>query len=364
MQPTRHIPGLEICEIFFVYSVKPILDRYFPSLKYSAALVGEGSEVLGFDTAMSCDHDWGPRVKIFLTEEDQVKLSVAISQKLREELPVKQGVYSTNFVQVNEKTTVMEVGERGNVNHRVEFSTMAGFIDEYLSFDITSEITASDWLTFSEQKLATIVGGKVFHDDLDLEALRRRFAYYPKDVWLYLMACGWTRIEQEQHLMCRAGSVGDELGSAIIASRLARDVMRLAFLVESTYAPYAKWFGTAFAKLQLAAELSAALREVVFADSWKKREKHLVAAYLSLATAHNKLNVSDPIPSMASEFFDRPFMVISCGEASSAIKAAIQDPEVRKIAENGLIGSVDLLSDNTDLISHPEWRKKLKSLYE
>ncbi len=364
MQPTRHIPGLEICETFFVYSVKPILDRFYPNLKYSAALVGEGSEVLGFDTAISCDHDWGPRVKIFLTEEDQEKLSVEISRKLREELPVKQGVYSINFAKVNEKTTVMEDGLKGSVNHRVEFSTMSGFIREYLAFDIANEIQVADWLTFSEQKLATIVGGKVFHDDLNFESLRQRFAYYPKDVWLYLMASVWMRIEQEQHLMCRAGSAGDELGSAIIASRLARDVMRLAFLIERSYAPYPKWFGSAFEKLQLAKGLAPDLREVVTADSWKKREKHLIAAYELLANAHNKLNVSAPVPTQASHFFDRPFLVISCGQASSAIAAAIVDPHVRKIAENGLIGSLDLFSDNTDLIAHSHWRAELKKLYQ
>lgn len=364
MQPTRHMPGLEICEIFFVYSVKPILDRFYPKLQYTASLVGEGSEVLGFDSAISCDHDWGPRVKIFLTEEEQAKLSVEISQKLREELPVTQGVYSINFAKVNEKTTVMEDGVKGNVNHRVEFSTMSGFIKEYLSFDIANEIQVADWLTFSEQKLATIVGGKVFHDDLNFESLRQRFAYYPKDVWLYLMASAWMRIEQEQHLMCRAGYAGDELGSAIIASRLARDVMRLAFLIERRYAPYAKWFGSAFDKLQLAAALSPDLRAVVTADSWKKREKHLIAAYELLAAAHNNLNVTAPIPTKASKFFDRPFLVISCGEASSTISDAIKDPQVRRIAENGLIGSLDLFSDNTDLIADTQWRDKLKRLYQ
>jgi hypothetical protein len=29
-----------------------------------------GSEVLGYDTEMSTDHDWGPRVYLFLNEQD------------------------------------------------------------------------------------------------------------------------------------------------------------------------------------------------------------------------------------------------------------------------------------------------------
>jgi len=38
-------------------------------------------------------------------------------------------------------------------------------------------------------------------------------------IWLYLLASAWSRIGQEEHLMGRAGSVADEIGSAIIASR-------------------------------------------------------------------------------------------------------------------------------------------------
>ena len=35
----------------------------------------------------------------------------------------------------------------------------------------------------------------------------------------------------------------------LTAALLVRDVMRLAFLIERQYAPYAKWFGTGFARL-------------------------------------------------------------------------------------------------------------------
>ena len=125
-------------------------------------------------------------------------------------------------------------------------STLAGFFRHYIEFDISAEIEPTDWLTFGEQKLRTITAGEVFHDDLGLEAIRTRFAYYPRDVWLYMLASGWQRIGQEEHLMWRAGYVGDEIGSTIIAGRLVRDLMRLCFLMERQYAPYPKWFGTAF----------------------------------------------------------------------------------------------------------------------
>ncbi len=36
---------------------------------HAAALLGEGSKVLGFDTERSTDHAWGPRLQVFVREE-------------------------------------------------------------------------------------------------------------------------------------------------------------------------------------------------------------------------------------------------------------------------------------------------------
>lgn len=124
-----------------------------------------------------------------------------------------------------------------------------------MNFDIDQEIELADWLTFPEQKLRTITAGEVFDDHIGVEDVRRRFAWYPNDVWLYLLASGWNRIGQEEHLMGRAGLAGDEIGSALIASRLVRDIMRLCFLMERSYSPYPKWFGTAFRRLACAGEI-------------------------------------------------------------------------------------------------------------
>ena len=55
------IPGLQLSELFYQEAVKPILQAVFPHLVYSAALIGPGSEVLGYDTPQSMDHNWGPK---------------------------------------------------------------------------------------------------------------------------------------------------------------------------------------------------------------------------------------------------------------------------------------------------------------
>ena len=246
----------------------------------------------------------------------------------------------------------------------MEILTLRGFFLDYLNFDIEKSIKPADWLTFPEQRLRTITAGAVYYDGIGLQAVRNRFKYYPHDVWLYVLASAWHRIGEEEHLMGRAGIAGDEIGSAIIGARLVRDVMRLCFLMEKQYAPYAKWFGRAFRTLKCAKALSPVLREALSAETWQEREKHLVAAYEHIADMHNRLGIAELRSAKARSFFGRPFQVIDGGGFAEAIRAQITDPLVRRIAAKKLIGNIDLLSDNTDLVSEPEWRKTLRRLYE
>src|SRR5919202_1893833 len=121
-------------------------------------------------------------------------------------------------------------------------------------------MSAVDWLTCSEHRLLACTSGKVFNDGLgELGPIRERIAYYPHDVWLYILATQWSKIAQEEAFVGRAGDVGDESGSRVVAARLVQYLMRLCFLFERRYAPYSKWFGTAFSRLNCAGQLKHAL---------------------------------------------------------------------------------------------------------
>ena len=363
----KFVPGLELSRRFFDEAVRPIIHVTAPDLKYAAALIGSGSEVLGFDDEMSSDHHWGPRAMIFLDVED-FAIADELVATLRRQLPSDFLGFPTNFTDPDpndNNTQKLVATDGGLVNHRVDIFTIRNYLLAYLDFDIDGKIEPADWLTFPEQKLRTINGKPVFYDGVGLRDVLGRFDYYPHDVWLYLLASGWNRIGQEEHLMGRAGMVGDEIGSALIGSRLVRDIMRLCFLMERTYAPYPKWLGTGFRQLKCSAEIEPHLSAALASRTWNERESHLVPAYEQIAAMHNELAITDTLPTRSADFFGRPFKVIELiGGFSKAIVKRISDPEVKRVASKGLIGSIDQFSDSTDVVSHAKWRLSLRKLYE
>jgi len=359
-------PGAKLCERFYWNCVRPVLDRWIPGVPHAAALIDSGSEVLGFDDAMSTDHHWGPRVLLFLHPPDAARWAQTIHAALTRELPYEFEGYPTNFSAPDPNDNGVQHLERvteGPVNHRVTCQTLAGFIRQHLNFDLDQPLEPADWLTFSEQRLGTLVYGPVFHDATGLEAVRAQFSYYPRDVWLYLLAAGWNRIGQEEHLMGRAGLAGDEIGSALIGARLVRDLMRLSFLMARRYAPYPKWFGTAFQRLDAAPALTPSLEGALRAATWQEREANLVRAFETLAACHNALGVTEPLPERVTPFFGRLFQSIGNQGFAEALLGRIQDPQVQALARRPLIGSLDQFSDNTDLVSDPAWRGRLRQLF-
>src|SRR5262245_33249932 len=91
------IPGLKLGEAFFHEAVKPIIEQHFPDLQYSAALIGSGSEILGFDTVMSSDHHWGPRAMLFLSEADFAERRDPLHEAFATQLPYSFRGYSTHY---------------------------------------------------------------------------------------------------------------------------------------------------------------------------------------------------------------------------------------------------------------------------
>ena len=358
------IPGLKLSELFYSEAARPILDAFFPQVPYSAGLMGWGSEVLGYDDVQSSDHHWGPRFLLFLSPEDHKQYNKTISETLSQNLPHRFRGYSTSFGKPDEiGVRLPDETDSGPVNHMIHIETIEGFFGWYLGCNPYEPLTAADWLSFSEHKLLAVTSGKVFHDGLgELEEMRRKFAYYPRDVWLYQLVAQWIKIFEDREFISRCGDVGDELGSMIIASRQVNRLMRLCFLMERKYAPYTKWFGTAFSELECASELGPIFRDVLASLTWKERESNLARAYRVIARMHNALKITPPIVEDVCNYGGRPYIVFESSEVIHYILNCFTDEEVKAI-KHGL-GSVNQFVDSTDQLSNNSLVEMLKAVYK
>jgi hypothetical protein len=355
------VPGLRLSEALYVEGIEPVLAEHMPGLIYAVARLDSGSDVLGYDTPTSMDHGWGPRATVFLEEED-IALADQVAGLLAERLPVEVHGIPTNF----ESPRLFDGGLRRidhpPLQHGVSCTTIGRFFTEHVGFDPRNEIRVEDWLTTPSQRLRTIASGRVFRDPGGrLETIRTRLQWYPRELWMYLMASQWHRIGQEEAFMARAGQLGDELGSRGIASRLVWDLMRLAFLQERAHMPYSKWTARAFAELPIAASLGPALETVLRSETWEAREGALSDAYVITAERHNALRVTPPLDSTVHPFFERPIQVIGADRFAEALEAEIGDARIEALPRG--VGAVWQFADSTDVLDEISVCRRLEAVY-
>ena len=98
---------------------------------------------------------------------------------------------------------------------------------------------------------------------------------------------------------------GNELGSRLLSTRLAGDLMWLAFTLSRQWPPYPKWRGTAFRALPVAADLAGPLTATAAAPHWRDRESSLADACEILLGAQRARGLLAPA-SAVIPFWDRP----------------------------------------------------------
>jgi hypothetical protein len=313
-------------------------------MPYAAARLGSGSEVLGLDDAMSRDHDWGLRLDLLVPEEEAGVVE-AVTAHLELTLPDSFAGLPTRFA-----TTWDPV-----VRHRVQVATARDLAASRLGVEPSRDLTVDGWLSLTGQGVLEVTGGEVFVDDVgELDGIRHRLGWYPDDVWRHVVATDWARLAQELPFVGRAGQRGDDLGSRVVAARLAGIAMHLGHLLERRWPPYSKWLGSSFSRLPLARAALGPLQAAVTAVAWHAREAGLVEALRVLARVQagsGLPTVDDPV----EPFWDRPFHGVR--EAVVAVlEESIVDPAVRALPRG--VGSVEQWSDNVDVLTHPGRRPR------
>lgn len=341
--PRPFVPGAELSGAFYAEVVRPLLD----GRPHAAGLLGWGSDVLGYDTERSTDHGWGPRLTVFLEDEQH---TAAVTGLLDELLPAEFSSWPVRFG-----------WDAVEARHQVTVTTLPSWLIDELGVDVTQGMSVRDWLLTPQQRLLGVVSGRVYADDARaLSELRRSLAWYPDQVWRWLLACQWHRLAQEEAFVARTAEVGDETGSAVTAARLVRDIMRLALLLERRYAPYQKWLGTAFAQAPCDDRLPEHLAAAVHAPDVGSREDALAQAYVTIARRHTSAALTEPVDPAIRRYHQRPARVLMADRFADACLATVTDATLRALP---LIGGIDQVVDNTDLLTRPRQWRQLVALY-
>ncbi|MDT5044130.1 MAG: hypothetical protein QOE51_5115 [Actinoplanes sp.] len=330
------LPGVRLAALFYAEVVRPLLG----DLPHAAARVGPGSDVLGYDSPRSTDHDWGPRLEVFLAVGTD---GAAVSQRLRHELPATFRGWSVHFAPAGARVRSMAPAH-GPVEHYVTVTDLGQWCRDLLGFDPRTGVSVAQWLATPWQRLAEMTGGAVFHDDAgDLSAVRDRLRWYPDDLWRYVLACQWRKIAQEEAFGGRAAEAGDEIGSLLVTGRVCREAVRLLLLLGRRWPPYEKWVGSAIRTDPVAPQLLGALR----AGGFAQREDALCAVLEEAGRRQNALGLALAVDPARRGYFDRPYQVVGADRFAAALVAAIEDRELR---ERPLTGAVSQVLDNTDAL--------------
>ena len=330
----KFIKNLDLSESFFNECVFPIMKQYYPNLKFSAGLMTACSQMLGYDDIVSTDHGWAPGSMVFLND-NEFHMSDELADVFKKKLPSEYKGYKTDTIWL---------------------CTMNGVREMYIGEMPQNDI---DWLTISEHRLLGLTAGRIFIDMINIQETRDKLSFYPPDVKLYLIASQWSIIEEEQAFVKRCAQVGDEIGSRIICTRIAERLMRLCFLYKNKYAPYSKWFGTAFKQLSLDdihGEITAALS----ANAIAEREKHIVNAQVLVAELHNTTAITEPLEIRVKKYYGRDIDVIFAENFAAKVREQITNPELKN---SHLIGSMSQIGNLEHLWDSPQNRDKIYQLY-
>lgn len=141
--------GIELSRRFYTDIVRPWLSEVAPELHYSAALIGYGSELIGFDDELSKDHNWGPRVHIFIGRDHFEEFAQRLVAEFSKVAP-------DNFLgepigwRSRPHPPATGVEAAGALEHGLEFHTLEALLEGHFAVRSVENISNLEWLGFAE----------------------------------------------------------------------------------------------------------------------------------------------------------------------------------------------------------------------
>jgi len=239
------IKGLELSRRYYHAYGKKMLEEKFPMLagRVAAGLAGQGSECLGFDDAISRDHDYGPSFCLWLTREDYEKYGQVMEAEYRKLPKDFEGV----------KGRMESLHGSGRVG-------VLCIPDFYYGILGTEDIPKSnrEWMRLPESALCMATNGEVFEDPLgEFSRIRNGLLpCYPEDVRIKKMAARAAVMAQSgQYNYARAMKRGEKVAARLALAEFMRSAISMVYLINRRYAPFYKWMRHGMKELPVLSEI-------------------------------------------------------------------------------------------------------------
>lgn len=247
--------GLTLSREYFETYGKPMLSSLqekYPALRgqFAAGLVGQGSECLGYDDAVSTDHDFGPSFCVWL------------SRKLYEEYgAVCQQAYD-NLPKEFEGFPARKVTAFGQ--DRIGVLAVDDFYYRLIGRD-TLPKTNAEWMWLTESRLSQATNGEVFLDEAgEFSEIRNGLlAYYPEDVRKKKIAARAAAMAQSgQYNYSRLASRGEWTGASLALAEFIKNTCSMVNLLNRRYTPFYKWMHRSLKDLPVLPEVYGLLDQL------------------------------------------------------------------------------------------------------
>ncbi len=246
--------GLVLSRRYYEQYGRPMLAERFPEIAdlLAVGLAGAGSECMGFDDAISEDHDFGPGFCIWLPGEDKVDRRTAfLLERAYASLPREfEGFRRTQLAPVG--------GARTGVMR------MSDFFREKTG-NPEGNLTTSEWLAIPTSSLAEAVNGEVFFDPSGVfSKIRSRLIHMPRDIRIKRIAGHLLLMGQSGQYNYQRCLDHNESGAAQLAAfDFVRSAISVIFLLNDVYEPFYKWAFRAMRSLPVLSGLEKNLTDII-----------------------------------------------------------------------------------------------------
>lgn len=307
--------GIALSRAFYEEYGAPMLQREFPAYaeRIAVGVAGEGSECLGYDDALSMDHDFDGGFILWLTNEDAAQIGAALGEAYAQ-LPLAE--FTFRHTGMEKQTSAYGGGRRG-------VKTIDGFFTELLG-DPHGPADWQDWLLTPSYALCNATNGEIFCDALgELTKRRAYLSVLPEDIRRKkIAACAAYMAQSGQYNYMRCMKRG-EAGAAYFAlTDFAKHTAAMAYLLNRRHCPYYKWMLRGMRELPILggqeAKLSSLLTEALPSD---EKQRMIEEICIAVIVQMELQGLTRPVSELGSYMETHAF----------AVMQTIQDEAIRSL---------------------------------